>query len=348
MQPIHHESGSSALKLPAADQVLLAAYVLAERNNRPAAAGQPVQGVVDFGPAYFGMYCADWSSAFAELLERGQARVHDDLLSLTPSGIARAVELQAGHPRYVYVYNEFFYRARRSAAHSRFCERVYGRDQCQHGMADMRQIEALVDWMRAGEHKQVLELGCGNGALAAYLAAVTGMQITGVDIAEEGIDWAQEFAAQQPERLSFQAADMLAVEFPAASFDAILLVDAVYFVPDLSSFLPRVLSWLRTPGQAYIFYSAWIKEAGQEGHLHPDTTALAKVLRESGLSYDYRDYSAAEKEHWQRKRIIAAEMKPEFEAEGQAWLHHRRWSEAEYHRAYVENDRVSRYLYRIR
>jgi hypothetical protein len=34
-----------------------------------------------------------------------------------------------------------------SPAHARFCERAFGANLCQHGFADMEQLEAL--WIRA-------------------------------------------------------------------------------------------------------------------------------------------------------------------------------------------------------
>jgi hypothetical protein len=37
-------------------------------------------------------------------------------------------------------YNDFYPRAEQSKAHRTLCERVYGKNLCQHGMADMNQI----------------------------------------------------------------------------------------------------------------------------------------------------------------------------------------------------------------
>jgi signal recognition particle subunit SEC65 len=72
-------------------------------------------------------------------------------------------------------------------------------------------------------------------------------------------------------------------------------------------------------------------------------TSLARALQELKLSYDFTEYSAEEKRHWQRKHQIAEEMKAEFDAEGQEWLYHRRWK-AEYHRLHVEHNHVVRYV----
>ena len=52
-------------------------------------------------------------------------------------------------------YNEYFRRAAESPTHSRFCEAVYGRDLCQHGMMDIEEMDFLASLLRPGE--KVLE-----------------------------------------------------------------------------------------------------------------------------------------------------------------------------------------------
>jgi ubiquinone/menaquinone biosynthesis C-methylase UbiE len=168
-----------------------------------------------------------------------------------------------------------------------------------------------------------------------------------VDIAEEGIHWAQEFAGRDPDHLLFQTADMAAIDFPPNSFDAIILIDAIYFILDLPALLKQMLSWLTPTVHLYIFYSAWVDDASRRYLLRPDGTPLAQALQALSLAYDIRDYSDSEAAHWQLKRQVAEEMNSEFEAQGNDWLQHRRWLEAESHRQYVENGSVSRYLYRI-
>ncbi len=41
-------------------------------------------------------------------------------------------------------YEKFFAAVRTGGADAEFCERVYGRDLCQHGFADMAQLDALM------------------------------------------------------------------------------------------------------------------------------------------------------------------------------------------------------------
>ena len=67
-------------------------------------------------------------------------------------------------------YEKFYQAVQHSAAHSLFCERSFGRDLCQHGFADMAQIDALIaaTGLAPGDH--ALDLGCGNGMIAEYIS----------------------------------------------------------------------------------------------------------------------------------------------------------------------------------
>ena len=331
--------------LTAPQQVLLSALLRTDQQQLSSGILQSLAEVRAFAQGYFGMYCLDWCGAPLALQAQGLAILQTGQIALTEHGMEQAAQLRLAHPRFVYAYNEFFYRARRSPAHARFCERVYGRDLCQHGMADMPQVDDLAAYLRAAHVQDFLELGCGNGAVTAYLAQAAGARATGVDIAEEGITWGQTFASQQPNRLTLLTADMAEATFPAESFDAILLIDAVYFVRDPLAFIPRLMSYLRPDGKLYTFFSAWAGPSDPADQLESNVTHVARALHALALHYQVVDYSAAEALHWQRKLQAAVEMRPEFEAEGQSWLYQRRWSEAEKHRPYVESGRIRRYLY---
>lgn len=123
-------------------------------------------------------------------------------------------------------YDRFYSAATTSHAYSTFCERVFGRNFTQHGFADMAQIEKLLDVTALDAHSLVLELGCGNGALAAYIHWRTSAHITGIDISTQAIHQAQTYTCSSPDHLSFQRADLANLAFPVESFDTILAIDA--------------------------------------------------------------------------------------------------------------------------
>jgi SAM-dependent methyltransferase len=76
----------------------------------------------------------------------------------------------------------------------------------------------------------VLEIGCGSGGPALYLARTTGCEIVGVDLHEDGVANATRMAREAglDARASFVCADASeALPFADGSFGALVCVDAV-------------------------------------------------------------------------------------------------------------------------
>ena len=101
----------------------------------------------------------------------------------------------------------------------------------------------------------VLDLGCGCGVPLARDLSSAGYDLTGVDISEVQIDRARRLvpAAQ------FLRDDFTRVQFPAASFEAIVCLYAIIHVPlDLQpALITKIAEWLRPGGWLLI-------TAGQE------------------------------------------------------------------------------------
>jgi SAM-dependent methyltransferase len=72
---------------------------------------------------------------------------------------------------------------------------------------------------------RVLDLGCGIGGPARYLADTFACTVTGVDLSSEFIDAVTHLTARcgLSDRVTFQVGDALHLPFEAASFDAVLL-----------------------------------------------------------------------------------------------------------------------------
>src|SRR6266581_3457005 len=71
-----------------------------------------------------------------------------------------------------------------------------------------------------GPSTRVLDLGCGIGGPARYLAATFGCKVTGVDLSPDFIDAASYLTARcgLSDRVKFQAGDALHLPFEDAAF----------------------------------------------------------------------------------------------------------------------------------
>ena len=97
----------------------------------------------------------------------------------------------------------------------------------------------------------VLEVGCGRGGGASYIARYLGPRsMTGADIAEVAV----KFCAghHRHDNLFFRHADAQALPIPDESFDAIVNVESSHCYPSMKRFLGEVRRVLR-PGGHFLF-----------------------------------------------------------------------------------------------
>ena len=121
-------------------------------------------------------------------------------------------------------YTRFYQAVASSAANAEYCARVYGRNLCQHGFADLDHLDYLIQVSGISAGSRVLDLGCGNGMIAEYLADQTGARVTGIDFIERAIGDAQARTAAKRERLEFRVMDMSRLDFPPASFNVVIAI----------------------------------------------------------------------------------------------------------------------------
>jgi SAM-dependent methyltransferase len=90
---------------------------------------------------------------------------------------------------------------------------------------------AVMDRLEPQPGQRLLDLACGTGAVAE-LAARTGAQVVGVDIAPALIDQAKARAAERGLSIDYRVGDAEALELEDASFDLVASTCGVMFAPD--------------------------------------------------------------------------------------------------------------------
>jgi SAM-dependent methyltransferase len=130
--------------------------------------------------------------------------------------------------------------------YDRIAERYLAWSGLRPSPARLRVLE-LAD-RRIPRGSDVLELGCGAGVPMTRMLAV-GRRVTGVDISESQLALARENVPDA----TFLGAEMTAVSFATASFDAVAAFYALTHVPreELSALLSRIHRWLR-PGGVFV------------------------------------------------------------------------------------------------
>lgn len=112
--------------------------------------------------------------------------------------------------------------------------------------------ERTVERLALQQGARVLDVCCGSGASAIPAAIAVGPRgsVLGVDLAANLIDLARTKAAARGLRnLEFRTGDMLELGLPAASFDAVVCVFGVFFVPDMPAAVRELWRLVRPGGR---------------------------------------------------------------------------------------------------
>jgi SAM-dependent methyltransferase len=108
---------------------------------------------------------------------------------------------------------------------------------------------------------RVLDLGCGVGGPARYLAATFGCQVTGVDLSPGLIDAATYLTVRcgLSDRVTFQAGDAVHLPFEDAAFDTVFLQHVAMNIEDRAALYAEVHQVLRTGGR-FVTYDVVLRD----------------------------------------------------------------------------------------
>jgi SAM-dependent methyltransferase len=270
------------------------------------------------------------------LLEQELVEGDAESFSLTPDGVNLVRGAREQHSLTAWFYDEYYQAVLHSKAHSLFCERVYGKDLCQHGVADMAQIGTLLSELRVEAGMALLDFGCGDGRIAEYISDTTQALVTGVDIARRAIELAQMRTQAKRDRLCFYWADVERNRgtWPPGRFDRIVAIDSLFFARDQRAVTQALLGSLAPGGELGVFYHC-------PGHVFAGETALAGALQDLGASFRVLDLSTQNAQHWRRKKQVLLELEPLFRQEGNTFLFKNRLAECE------GLEQFHRYLYLV-
>ncbi len=340
------------VQLSTAEEQLLTTIRLLELRPRSWETGKAVipthENLLKRGRLYYGKNLEDWTSTFDDLVREGFLLQEGSTYALTQ--LSRPIADQGRKKWFQSGYDNLLIRSERSAAHSTFCERVYGMDLCQTGMMDMEQLRKLIDILKlekSSKRSLVLDLGCGIGKIAEYISDKTHAHLIGLDSAKKAIHQAQVRIQETKESLRFQEGDLNNLEgiFEPGSFDAIIAIDSLYFADEMEICIAQMENLLGSSGQMAIFYSQMSYPTDSLEQLHPDKTDLALALKKCSLRYHMYDFTQSEENLRRKQEETLVHLKNEFRSEGNYDIYRVRKTEAEWALKVLTAGRGRRYLY---
>ena len=116
---------------------------------------------------------------------------------------------------------------------------------------NIARVRQRLQELPAAAIQEVLELGCGIGGVAAYLAATYEMNVYATDYDLKQIQIARKLQPEN-EHLHYRVEDAANLSFQAASFDLVLSQNVFHHIPDWKAALKEAARVLR-PGGYFIW-----------------------------------------------------------------------------------------------
>jgi ubiquinone/menaquinone biosynthesis C-methylase UbiE len=126
--------------------------------------------------------------------------------------------------------------------------------------------EELLAMCHLADGAKVLEVGCGIGVGAVYLARERSCQVTAVDRSPQMIAWAKQRAAEAGVgyRIEHQVADVGRLPFDDSSFDVVLAESVLAFVDDKAAAIAELVRVVKPGGRVGINETFWIADPPAE------------------------------------------------------------------------------------
>ena len=131
------------------------------------------------------------------------------------------------------------------------------------GIAATDEIAALC---QIDEDRYVLDVGCGAGVTACYLAQKYGCKVIGVDILVKMVEKSNQRALKEgiADRVEFKSADAQELPFGDEMFDVVLTESATAFPEDKQKAMDEYTRVLKPGGYIALNESTWLRTPPQE------------------------------------------------------------------------------------
>ena len=128
-------------------------------------------------------------------------------------------------------------------------------------LGNVKATDRMADLCQIKKGSYVLDVGCGSGATAAYLARNRGCEVMGVDILPRMIDRSRELVEQKgvSRQTEFRVADAQDLPFSDRYFDAVITESVTAFPEDKRKAIGEYFRVLKYGGYLGMNETTWLK-----------------------------------------------------------------------------------------
>lgn len=147
--------------------------------------------------------------------------------------------------------------------------------------------EKLAEACRISGKSRVLDIACGKGTSAVYLAKRCQCQITGLDVNERLVEQANKLAQKQKVsgQVEFRVGDALNLPFPADEFDVVLSQAFLILIPDKKQAIREAIRVTKPGGSIGWLELSFHKQPPESLFLAAVSSACAFCVRNT-LTFD--------------------------------------------------------------
>ena len=155
-------------------------------------------------------------------------------------------------------------------------------------------LPVALKW-KESDKKTVLDIGCGKGRHALFLAEL-GFNVTATDISPEGIEQLQKEAKKRKleNKIRTLVCDMLEVPFENNSFDCVLGFHSLYHTDyaGLKTVIVRITDMLKESGQLFVTFNSKSNPSfrANDNTVIDERTIIRHFGLEDGVPHTFLDY----------------------------------------------------------
>lgn len=153
-------------------------------------------------------------------------------------------------------------------------------------LGSLKATEMLVDLTHLDAESLVLDVGCGIGLTASYLARHYGCRVVGVDVTPKMLRRAKEEARRRRvgSRVSFAVGDAQALPFAEGTFDVVMAESVAIFLADRPLGFREWARVTRSGGYVGVTESTWLERRGRRADRFMKTLGAVALQKEDWVA----------------------------------------------------------------